>query len=456
MIAETKKSIDHENGGLDKIAVLVMGMHRSGTSMLTGILHELGCKGPATPLPGNSGNSKGYFESEPIMRLNNMVLVAAKSCWNDWKPLGNEWHLSPRFDRYRAEAVKLLRSEYGDGAMIYLKDPRMCRLLPFWRQVLEQEGYRLVCIHTHRHPGDVSASLSLRKTVEVPPSIGGLVWFDHIIEAEAASRDLPRIFTSYAALLSDWIAFARRAEEVLGFAWPVSLEDARPGVARLVDPGLQHHATDTEAFLNDETAPEQFRKALQILTDWVRDGEDAEGRRSMDQLRHDFTRLVGLLHAPVEALKAALNEKGLLSAKLDEAEGKLDLTRITVEEAESRADAIAAELAATQAQIETLNAAQIAERALTEEREKRLTQEVAMWVDRLIERDRGLHRMRQDLHRMRHDLDMVRHKQAAQIQQVQKEHHRLIDEVHGTYRASTSWKVSAPLRFIGRMLRRQG
>ena len=125
-----------------KVAVVVLGMHRSGTSSLAGMLDGLGCRGPATPMPGTDANAAGYYESLPVFRLNDAILTALGSRWDDWRPLRPDLHLSPRLAEFHDKARAVVEAEYGDGSLIYLKDPRISLLLPFWQGVLRDAGYR--------------------------------------------------------------------------------------------------------------------------------------------------------------------------------------------------------------------------------------------------------------------------------------------------------------------------
>ena len=67
-----------------RIAVLVAGMHRSGTSLLTQVLVGLGCDAPKTLMAADEHNASGYWESTPIAALNDALLQSAGSSWDDW------------------------------------------------------------------------------------------------------------------------------------------------------------------------------------------------------------------------------------------------------------------------------------------------------------------------------------------------------------------------------------
>mgnify|MGYP003626580712 CR=1 FL=1 len=494
----------------DKVAIVVLGMHRSGTSMLTGILDCLGCKGPKTPMEANAESPKGFFESQLVYQLNNEILKTAGTCWDDWKPQQEGWLDSPRFNEFHVRAIEVLRAEYGDASMIYLKDPRICRLFPLWRRALEEIGYRVVCIHTHRHPVDVATSLSVRKNIEVEPSLGMLSWLRNILEAEAASRDLPRIFTSYASVIQNWQEFAERAEVTFGFTWPVMARTAQEKISQFIEPSLCNHNSNIDSFLRDPLVPDLFRETLQILESWVQDGEQKDDYAKLGKIHDGFDFSAPLLFAPISALQAATrdvkaltphkasvevrqNEINALTAKLTDIEGQrdqlssqkeqlhaeLDQNRVDMEKAKSRAEASEAEVYALTAKLadaegqrdqlfsqkEQLRAELDENRAdmekaksraetseaevdvLTakvadaEEHASKLSDELAIWTDRLIDRDKKNALLQKEV-------DLNRSKMEARLRDLQNQHDFVIEDLHNTYRSSSSWKVSAPLRLI--------
>lgn len=271
-----------------KVAVLVLGMHRSGTSLLGGVLEQLGCRGAKTRMAANQWNAKGYFESPEVMKLNDAILDALGSRWDDWSPLHPGWQESPRFNEFRGRIAEVMDAEYGGASLVYVKDPRICRLLPLWREALEDAGYAPVCIHIHRNPADVACSLQLRTSAQVAPGVGMLLWLQHVLDAEAGSRGLPRIFTSYARVLSNWTEFSDRAEQSFGFSWPVMKQAREARVREILDSALRHHDMPVSAFLANSSAPDLARDCLRILEDWADKGEDDAGREALALIRNRF------------------------------------------------------------------------------------------------------------------------------------------------------------------------
>lgn len=391
--------IKHKTKPSQKVAILVMGMHGSGTSMLAGILDCLGCSGPRTMLPVSERNAKGLFEAEAVLRLNDEIIADAGTRWFDWTPLREGWFDSPRFNEFRFRAVEIVQAEYGDASMIYLKDPRICRLFPLWQSALEELGYRVVCIHTHRHPADVATSLKSRKNIEVEPSLGMLSWLRHTLAAEGFTRDFPRIFTSYTSLMHDWQEVADRAEKTLDLTWPVMAGTAQEHIAQFVDPELCHHELSVESFLQDPLVPGLFRETLQILENWAHTGENNGDRARLEELRHDFDLSVPLLYAPARALEVAIRDVRFLTPHKTTAEAR-------------------------QIEIEALTA-KLADAEVLKEK---MLVEVNAWAERVIDRDKMVFDRNKKIAAL-HDLD-------------------------NRYKTSTSWKITAPVRFIGRQLRK--
>lgn len=305
----------------DKVAVIVLGMHRSGTSSLAGLLDRFGCQGPATPIPGNETNTKGHFESVPVCDLNDEILKAMHSDWSEWRTLRPEWHCSPRFSEFRSRARQVLKEEFKDASLIYLKDPRLCLLLPFWLQVLTDEGYRSVVVHTHRNPLDVAASLKKRDGIEL--SIALLVWLRHVVEAERQSRGVSRCFTSYDKLLQDPIGIANDIEKSLGVPWPVRT----PENLDWVDPNLRHHDHGSETVLASRTVPNLIRKIFETLEAWSTEGEAATDQERLNEIAQEFDKASLLFGPPMRTLEeqaalARAAQEGI-SRKLNEATDKL-------------------------------------------------------------------------------------------------------------------------------------
>ncbi len=141
--------------------LLVLGMHRSGTSATAGFLVQLGAAMAATPIRGDANNPRGYWEPEPLNSLHNRLLVEAGSGWDDWGLL-DTGRLAAAGGGAAATLAAAFEAEFGDAALAVLKDPRICRFVPLWREVLAGLGVAPKVVMPLRHPLEVAGSLARR------------------------------------------------------------------------------------------------------------------------------------------------------------------------------------------------------------------------------------------------------------------------------------------------------
>lgn len=225
-----------------RTAYLVLGMHRSGTSAVTQLLALAGAELPTNVMPGDEHNQKGYFEPWKIAIFNDERLRAAGSAWDD--PFAYPFRpLPPEEERgWLDRALALFDEEFPDAAWPLMKDPRATVLLPFWRAVLAERGVAARCVIPVRHPLAVARSLKRRDHFSEHKSV--LVWSAYMLAAEAYTRDLPRAFVGYDALLSDWRSEVARIEAAHGAPLPGLTDSAAREIDAFLTPELRHNAGD--------------------------------------------------------------------------------------------------------------------------------------------------------------------------------------------------------------------
>jgi hypothetical protein len=271
-------------------ALLVLGMHRSGTSALAGLLVRLGAQGPRTLMPADASNPKGYWESTAVCDFHERLLRALDSRWDTYTQLDPDWYRSHAALDWGIEGRGVIRAEFGDASRFVLKDPRMCRLLPFWLPLFAAEAVAPVAILALRNPLEVASSLAARDGLDRELSLA--VWLRHVLDAERDTRDTRRTFVRYADLLTDWRGVARGLERDLGGAWSTLSPTDEAEVQRFVHPDLRHHDAGDGSL---DVAP--------ALADWVQrtsaaldqlHGRDAAleatARETLDGVRHEFDR----------------------------------------------------------------------------------------------------------------------------------------------------------------------
>lgn len=275
------------------LAVLVVGMHRSGTSALGGVINLFGAATPGENLPANEGNKKGYFENKRVVAFNDALLAALGSRWDDPLPLAQGWEQSAVAQAAIDDLVVLIREEFGAEAIFLLKDPRLCRLLPLWLAALSRCGMDQVAMLPFRHPFDVAGSLASRNDFSRSVSIA--LWLDHVIEGERWTRGLKRTFLSYESLLSDWRKEMATASDRLDVVWPRQLMRIESEVDRFLSSDLQTHRTGNDSVPPHDGLHRLAGRALKALHSFVRDPYSSEASAEFDRIRAELAGVVDML-----------------------------------------------------------------------------------------------------------------------------------------------------------------
>ena len=267
----------------ERTAFFVLGMHRSGTSALAGVLSKLGCDLPKTEITPGPDNEKGFFESSPLAKLHDALLASAGTSWDDWVPLSQSWHESYLADEFSDRASELLQEEFGRSRLFVLKDPRICRFVPFWLRVLKQHYCHPHVVHIHRNPLEVAASLEKRNNIL--PDMGVLIWLIHMLEGERGSRGTTRYFTSYERLLTNWPAVALGIQEQFDVSLPRMSPQAAHEIDTFLNEGMRQFVQTPDAVLRNPMMSEWVREVYGIFERWVSEGENPDDHATLDRIR---------------------------------------------------------------------------------------------------------------------------------------------------------------------------
>jgi len=143
--------------------VIVLGMHRSGTSAVAGYLHSLGLELPSETLSAHpKDNPEGYFEPQRMVQLNNRLLAALGLNWQSTRPISADELAAPDLAPIKEEIKQYLTETCQPGRKLVFKDPRLCRLLPVWLPLIKQHCQAPLIIHTVRNANAVADSLARR------------------------------------------------------------------------------------------------------------------------------------------------------------------------------------------------------------------------------------------------------------------------------------------------------
>lgn len=175
----------------------VLGMHRSGTSLVAGLLANSGATAgsESSLLPGDRRNATGYYEQRDVVALNDDILAYAGACW--WAPpdssiiARSEWVTRAR---ETAETVGIMGRE---RPLAVFKDPRISFTWPVWTHALRRNIFPLIVV---RHPLEVARSLWERDAMPIP--VGLALWEQYVCAIFSSLGEQSAQLVHYDALVN--------------------------------------------------------------------------------------------------------------------------------------------------------------------------------------------------------------------------------------------------------------
>lgn len=352
--------------GSDRKLIVLLCMHRSGSSLSANILQELGMAlGPFELIGAAPSNPYGHFESLPFHALNRRVqewaygfpddlpddadilarFVESRGAWPTGRSVPEEW---------LDEGEKAARTLAESGRVSGFKDPRTALVWPFWRQVLERlEGVEIVPTFLLRSPHEIAMSLCTR-------SKGNMAYWDALdvvgvnlslmkqaAEAEGGACPIVRFGTSHF-----W-GDMQSLVESCGLTWD------EEKVRKVYDPSCVHHLPASVS-----------HEAQEVLNALGRDAwKGFDPTSNADRLAKDARRYESAMHGQLASTRNIL---GKTIVHLRQAEHQLAGADSRAEDLERRLGLAQHDLATTQqALLETEKGSQIV-RSCLEQAEKQL------------------------------------------------------------------------------------
>ncbi len=222
-------------------ALFVLGMHRSGTSAVTGVLARLGVQlGRRLVAPQAGVNERGFWEHADIVDVHDRALWSTASSWDDILfTAPPDWTAEARAP-FAGQLAQIVRRDFAAAPLWGLKDPRTCRLLPLWDDVAAACGFARHHLLVVRHPQEVAGSLARRDGFHPDKSL--LLWAGYSLLAERGSRGQPRCVVLFDDLMRDPRAVLEAVEAALALRFPVTVDAAMPAVSDFLSSELRHHA----------------------------------------------------------------------------------------------------------------------------------------------------------------------------------------------------------------------
>lgn len=142
-----------------KVAILIVGTHRTGSSLFANLLSECGVYLGGKLIQGDKFNVNGYFENEGLYKINENILRNFGTSWNSLNPLPVDWTL--KIPSEVEEAIRrIIIDMFKKTNIIAIKDPRLCRLAPLYEKIIKGIGAGIVYVRTKRPIEECSSSFA--------------------------------------------------------------------------------------------------------------------------------------------------------------------------------------------------------------------------------------------------------------------------------------------------------
>jgi GT2 family glycosyltransferase/glycosyltransferase involved in cell wall biosynthesis len=233
-----------KNSADTQTAICIAGAHRSGTSMVTRLLHACGLDlGPKSELmPAQADNPDGFWEHLGFVALNDELLSELGGAW-DLPPKADENFTHARLDPLRMKA-RLLIEGFDSTRAWGWKDPRNSLTLPFWQHLFP--GLKTLIVV--RNPLEVAHSMRERNGTSY--SLGLRLWEIYNRRLIETANEQQQLVTHYDLFFDDAETELRRIAEFIG------LPDAEAhNAAALVKKRRRHTHFTTEHLIDARVAP---------------------------------------------------------------------------------------------------------------------------------------------------------------------------------------------------------
>jgi hypothetical protein len=277
----------------DRRLVLVVGVGRSGTSLLTGVLGQLGFHVPQPEVRADDTNPRGFSEPRWAVDFHTELLQKRRVTVNDARPAA--WESTADAAEDPATYARLrewLEGQVGEADAVVVKDPRTGWFLPLWTACSRDLGVEARFITMLRHPAEILASATKSYGTWQTPASRVAAWINITLETERATRGKRRAFVRYEDLLQDWPREVNRVAELLDLPMLAGVDrESSPAVEGFVDPTLHRNRLDWDKFDVPARVREMAEDVWQKLQPLADPGGDTPE-----------------LHATLDAARAAYGE----------------------------------------------------------------------------------------------------------------------------------------------------
>lgn len=413
------KENNNERRGRQRL-VVVLGMHRSGTSAITRGLQVMGVELGNRLMPPVAGNNdKGFWEDLDIVAFNDELLAVCGRLWHSVEPI-QQVDVDLLCDRgYVVRAIQLLRDKLAGHMWFGFKDPRTAIMLPFWVKVFRLGLFEVRYVLALRNPLSIISSLARRDHFVHEKSY--ILWVGHVLASLKYANPQAMIAVDYDRLMRDPDAELYRVACWLGS--DIDTKELSVFRKEFLDETLRHTQFDPDDIYADVAAPMLAREIHGFLSELLASGSDLAVLVASDSLARWSTEL--------ERVRPALR-------LVDKQSHLLHQHVLSLHECEGQIAALNQSLAERESEIACLNKSAAG-----------LMRDVAEREGEIASLRRAVNGLMQDMAKRDQDIVDLKANLVANTQCLKQ-----VRDENSLLRASTSWRLTRPLRSAGYLVNR--
>jgi hypothetical protein len=267
-----------------KRLVLVVGVGRSGTSLLAGILGQLGFHIPQPEVTADDTNPKGFGEPRWVVDFHSRLMRRLRVIVFDARPVAFEKTAAITED---ADLRTWLGGELAQADDVVVKDPRVGWFLGLWQRTSDDLGARIAQITMLRHPAEILTSARKSYGDWQSDASRAAAWVNVMLETERQTRGAKRAYIRYEDLLADWRGQMARVGAALDL--PL-LTDIAPERAAAVDAFVDPSLRRARAGWEELDVPERVRALCDRVWELFVSGPD-EAPAELDAALQEYRTL---------------------------------------------------------------------------------------------------------------------------------------------------------------------
>jgi hypothetical protein len=307
--------------------VLMLGVGRSGTSLMTGILGQLDFRIPQPEIRADESNPRGFGEPAWVVEFHQRLMRELRVTVFDARPAA--WEITGRVatdPAVRSELRDWLRAQVSGSDKVAVKDPRIVWFLPLWLDSVREIGVPDASITMLRHPAEILSSARRWYGTWQTDASRAASWLNVMLETERSTRGRPRVLIGYEDVLADWRGQVERAGRVLGLPLLTGVAgDRLDAIDRFVDPALRRSRVGWDELAVPAVVRDLAEETWDALALLAQDGAGAASDGRLDALRSAYLSMYqdaeSIAQSSVTAVKPRSAQKGHAGAGAARATG---------------------------------------------------------------------------------------------------------------------------------------